>query len=783
MSTRQYSQFPLRIPGWLALGILIAIHLVAIPFALRLHFNNVPDIYSPKDAPAILLRQDLLKEFPNDEVAIALFEGKNLYSPDFLAALHRVAGRMEKHANVDRVLSLTTIEHIQATGEGFEVQPLVDPDALDDHTPAEWREKVLSDPLAPGLLASEDGQAIALAVRPVRLDESMPRLEIQYALIDAIKTEKLDGQFTALAGTIVQTVGELESIWRDSIIFIPLTMLLGLGLLWWVVGRVRPVLVGAAAMSSVVITSVAGLAASGQPYTPISAMIPTLMSAYTTATLLHLYAAIQRGRIAQLPRYQRISRALHETFKPGLFNVLTTGAGMASLALAPVPPAQVFGLAGALGVAMVFIVVYLLVPAILLRWDIPRWPRKSSGMGIARHIAAKTAVFSIRHAKAVLITSVLLILVTIPLAMKVTVESDLIKFFGPGHPVSTGTQKVEAKLSGVTAMEVVLTGSGRDSLKDPEVLSHIESLQNWIDSQPEIDQTFSLVDAVRQMNRAFNGGDSSFDVLPKDRKLINQYLLIYDGDDLYENVNREFDRGRITMNLNIHGSSEIRQVMERINVHIQENPIPNIKTDFSGFGRLFVDQERQIVQGQINSFAGAFIQILLLMALLWRSISASLVCLIPNLAPLFFIFVIMGTTGIHLDVATALIAGVVLGITVDDTIHLYHGYLKRRQKGASPAFAIARSFESSGRAVIAISLILVSQFMLLTFSNFEPTVHFGLLCAIGLLAGQIFELLLMPALMIWWSNHHVPPAHGNPSTRTLGMLARTSLQRSVRTAR
>lgn len=755
------------------MSILIAIHLVAIPFALQLHFNNVPDIYSPKDAPAIQLRQDLLREFPSDEVAIALFEGKNLYTPNFLAALHRVVQQMEKHPNVDRVLSLTTVEHIQATDEGFEVQPLIDPDALDEHTPAEWQEKVLSDPLAPGLLASHDGQAIALAIRPAQLDESLPRREIQYALIDSIKAEKLDGQFTALAGSIVQTVGELESIWRDSAIFIPLTMLLGLGLLWWVVGRIRPVLIGAAAMSAVVIASVAGLSASGQPYTPISAMIPTLMAAYTTATLLHLYAAIQRARVAQLPRYQRISRALSETFKPGLFNVLTTGAGMASLALAPVPPAQVFGLAGALGVTVVFIVVYLLVPAILLRWDIPRWPRKSSGMGMARHIAAKTALFSIRHAKAVLVTSVLLILATLPLAMKVTVESDLIKFFGPGHPVSIGTAKVEAKLSGVTSLEVVLTGSGRDSLKDPKVLSHIESLQNWIDTQPEVDQTFSLVDVLKQMNRAFNSDDPAFDVLPRDRKLINQYLLIYDGNDLYENVNREFDRARITMNLNIHGSSEIRKVIERIREHIQQNPIPNVKTDFSGLGRLFVDQERQIVQGQINSFAGAFIQILMLMIVLWRSLTASLICLIPNLAPLFFIFVIMGITGIHLDVATALIAGVVLGITVDDTIHLYHGYLKRRQKGISPAFSIARSFESSGRAVIAISLILVSQFLLLTFSNFEPTVHFGLLCAIGLLAGQVFELLLMPALMVWWGNHHVPPAHGNPPTRTLGALTRS----------
>jgi predicted RND superfamily exporter protein len=107
----------------------------------------------------------------------------------------------------------------------------------------------------------------------------------------------------------------------------------------------------------------------------------------------------------------------------------------------------------------------------------------------------------------------------------------------------------------------------------------------------------------------------------------------------------------------------------------------------------------------------------------------------------------MGLTGIALDVATVLIAGVILGITVDDTIHLYHGYLHRLQKGVSPVFAIIRSVESSGRAVIAISIILIAQFSLLALSDFRPTAHFGLLCAVGLLAGQVFELLLMPALL------------------------------------
>ena len=115
-----------------------------------------------------------------------------------------------------------------------------------------------------------------------------------------------------------------------------------------------------------------------------------------------MYAAIQRGRIALLPRQKRIARALKETFVPGLFNVLTTGAGMLSMMWVSIPPVQTFGLAGAIGTLMVFLVVFILVPPILLKWDTPRWPRRRSGLALARQIAVAVSVFSMRHAKAVL---------------------------------------------------------------------------------------------------------------------------------------------------------------------------------------------------------------------------------------------------------------------------------------------------------------------------------------------------------------------------------------------
>lgn len=735
------------LPPWLALAILLGLQLVSVPYLFNIHFNNAGDIYSPPDSPIMQLRESLFREFPNDEALIALFEGDALFSQNFLAALHRVAARMEAHPSVDRVLSLTTVEHIDATDDGFEVSLLVDPANLAARSPAEWKARVLGDTLAPGLLVSRDGRAVALLVRPKILKESLTSRDIQIALDEAIVAEKLTPYHTATAGTVAQTVEELRSLWRDSAIFIPLTVVIGLILLWWVVGRVRPVIVGGLAMGMVVSVSVAGIAVSGQPYTPITAMIPTLMAAYTTATLLHLYAAIQRARIALLPRPQRIARALKETFKPGLFNVLSTGAGLLSLLWVDIPPVQIFGLSGAIGTLMVFLVVFILVPPILLKWDTPRWPRRRSGLAHARRIAVAMAVFSMRNAKAVLIATALLVLVTIPLAMQVKVESNLIEFFSPSHSISRGTARVENRLSGVTSMEIVLTGPARDSLKSPDTLAQIKALQTWLDQQPEIDRSFSLVEVIEEMNRAFNGAELGSNALPTDRKLIEQLLLIYDGKDLYELVNREFQRGRIALNLNVHGANEISQVIERIRIRLAAQPIAGVKTEFAGFGKLFSDQEDLIVDGQLKSFVSAFVQILLLMALLFRSFRGALICMVPNLAPLFFIFVVMGTVGISLDVATVLIAGVILGITVDDTIHLYHGYLHRIRHGISPVFAIIRSVESSGRAVIAISVVLVAQFSLLGLSDFRPTAHFGMLCAVGLLAGEIFEILLMPALL------------------------------------
>lgn len=736
------------LPWPIALVIIVVLHGLGAWGALGLKFNNSIEVYYPSDSPAVQLRAELRRDFPTDEALTILLRGPDIYGAGFLQRLAQVVQQLGRHPLVDRVTTVTSTEKVSATEDGFSVGWLVDPAQLESSSAEDRRARVLADRFAPGTVASRDGRYLAVVVRPKLLDQTAQRQALKAAALAEIARAGLGDHVVADAGPVTMDVAQLESILSDTAAFVPFTVALSLGLLWWVVGRWRPVAAGAVAMSTVVLPTVGAVAAADQPYTMATAILPSLLSAYTMATLLHFYAGVQRAYAAGLGRADAIDRALAETRRPGLYNVLTTGAGLLSLLLVPIPPVRVFGVAGAVGTALVFIVVFVLLPPLLRRWDGPAWPRSESGMGRLGRLSLRLALVSLRRPMVVLGAAAALGLAGIPALMKVEVESDVTAFFAPSHEVTRHMRLVEGKLSGVNSLEISLRGQGRDSLQRVEVLRAMRELQDWIGQLPEVDRTVSMADLAEEMHWAMNGEKPQFRTLPGDDRLLKQYLLVYDGRDLYEMVNRDFDHARIVVSLNVHGTQGIARVIEQIRQRVAARPLPGVAVNVGGQGRLFADQVNLLVSGQVNSFAGAFVQIFLLMWLLWRSLGAATICLLPNLAPLFFVFVLMGASGISLDLATVMIASLVLGITIDDTIHLYHSYLHRRRAGISPVFAIARSFESSGRAVLATSLLLISQFLLLASSSFVPTSNFGLMTAVGLAAGQCFELLLLPALLL-----------------------------------
>ncbi len=766
---RRIALNPLRLPPVMALAILLLVAVVPLAVAtLTLTVNNSAEAYIPPQSEAAIFERQLRERFPGDEVLVAAFVSEALYQDAFLERLEQLVVAMQQHPLVERVLAPATMDHISGTADGFVVEPLLDSAIRTQLDPDERRARLLADRFAPGLLVSDDGSLIALAVRPQNLDNSLQRLSIEGAFKQALADLGLEDELVAMSGQIPLDAAQLRATIHDSLIFVPATLTIGLVLIAWLFRRWLALLVALAVINAGVGSALLILVLLGQPFTLITAILSPLMVSLSVAFLLHWYNAlamaerqttgVEASEAATSPR--RVQSAWNAIHRPALFSALTTAAGLISLSMSEIPPVHALGQAAAGGVLMLYVLVAWILPPIFARWDRGGWTRpgkgkgKGSGIGLLDAPVAWLRRLGMRYPRWVLTLTVLLLAAGAPQVANVEVESDLFRFFRDDHPITQSNRVLTERLSGVTALEVVFELPARDAFKQVEPLQQVQAFREWVAARAEVDRVTTLVDMIEEMHWGFHAEDPDYRRLPAQSDLIAQYLFIYDGTDLYELVDRDFRMTRVLLNLNVNGASKINAIMADIEAYLGQQGLGEMTFDIAGFGRLFGDQERLLIEGQIRGLLLAAGLIFLLMLVIWRSLSAALLCMVPNLSPILVIFIVMGLFGIWLDMATAMIAGVAVGIAVDDTIHVYYGYRSRRARGRSPVWALARTYQHAGRAVTATTLILSAQFLLLLSSPFLPTNDFGLLTALGLVTALLFDLLVLPALLMvtagWW---------------------------------
>lgn len=739
--------------GWLLdrprLAALILAALILLPLGAlpQLKLDNSPETYLPASAPGVLFTRQLRAQFPEDQVLLALFSGPTLWETDTLRRLDALGETLERSPLIERVLRVTRADHIEPTGDGFRVGPVVDLSLKESRSADDWRRAALSDSFAPGLLVAKDGSALALIVRPRTLYDSRQREEVERTVRAAVDAAGLDPLLTAVGGPVALDVAQLHSMQRDAATFTPLTTALGLGLLWWMFRRWLVVVLAGITFAATTGGAVALLAIAGRPFTLVDSMLPPLLLALSTAALMHLFSGVAYAGRGHASTRDRAIDAVEHVRQPALFAALTTVAGLLSLAVTPIRPITDFGIAGSVGVALIYLVTVWLLPPLIARFDRHPWHLHEIGLHQLKRLVRGTTRLALRRSAWVMGGFAVLLVAGLPELAHIRVQTDLYRFFSESHPLTRATHTIEEHLGGVTVMELVFDATTRDGLADPAALAAIAKVQAWVGQQPEVTYSLSLADLLKEMHRAFTGEPRA--ALPTRHDLISQYLLIYDGRDLYDLVDRDFRRTRLLLKLNTRGSAELNAFMGRLRTHLAAEPPGQLRWDVAGSGRLFADQERLLMSGQISSGFVVLAMVFGLLAVMWRSLRAAAICMLPNAAPVVLTFVLMGTLGVWLDMATALIASVATGIAVDDTIYLYQEYRRRHAAGLGTPYALARTLRRTGPDALATSTVLGVQFLLLGWSPFIPTREFGLLTGFGLLIAVSFDLLLLPAFLMW----------------------------------
>lgn len=721
-------------------------------FYARLPVETSVESLIIENDPDLAFYEKFKSQFGDDEFLVVGFESSTILSKSFLDKISRLTEELEAIQGVREVVSLTSVEDILGTETDFIVQPLVPSGAEGDIDIDRLLDRIKHNPLIRGNIVTSDGHA---ALFLIRTSTKKGDDDFDARLVDAVSTvfnihpDLPEGVQFHIAGWLITDTSMASYMNRDMALFMPLTYLLIAVLLWIFLRNLPAMILSLVNISICLVWTMAFLYFAGGAMSPMTSILPPLIMALVVSDSIHILQKFLQTPGADLR--SRIEEVMQNLAVPCFLTSLTTAVGFSSLGFSSIPPIRHFGLAAAGGMMAEFYLSVTLIPLGLWLWGrkhsfVIRRKIVFSGLNRASEWTGQMVV---SWYKPILVASLVILALCAYGAMQVKVETNLLEYFRDGSKIRRDTDFVDSRLGGVNTLEVSLHSSQPEYFLDPAHLKKIEDISNYLQSIEVVSKTTSLVDFLKQMNQAFHADQQQYHVLPDSRELVAQYLLLYDGDELSNFVDRDYSWVRLSARVTEHSSMELEQIIVDIDRYLRQTiDDPAIAVNITGKTFLVNKLVKSIVESQVKSLSAAFAVIFLVLILVFRSIKLGFISIIPNAVPIIMNFGIMGFVGIPLNTATAIISAVALGIAVDDTIHFLTAYQQQRANGAERPEAIRASLNEKFSPLLSTSLILVFGFGILIFSSFVPTVQFGLLCALIMMTAVIGDVVILPAVLM-----------------------------------
>ncbi len=485
----------------------------------------------------------------------------------------------------------------------------------------------------------------------------------------------------------------------------------------------------------------------------VSSMLNSLVTIIGVATVMHL-AVFFRDRHLEDPEVA-LRETLAEKLPPILWTCLTTAAGFAALLASHITPVRSFGMMMTLATVLVLLAVASTLPGgVLLGNPQQAAPQGVSGRRLSRRLTAATD-WTIRNRIAILIAFVAITTFCGFGFLYLKVETDFSKNFRDDSPIVRGLNFAETpeRLGGAGTWEVNFPAPHKLS---EDYMSRVEILTTRLreqftqdDGAGEISKVLSVSDGLNKVPRIPSVTDDF------DRTLA--ILMQVQPEFIPTLYNSEAGRMRIILRAPERQPAGakldlIRRVRDVSQAWVDEQlkeQFPQAKAKTTGLFVLLAFLIQSLLSDQVTSFLLAVIGIGLMMLLAFRDWRTALVAVAPNIFPIVLVIGLMGWMGLPINIATAMIASVSIGLTVDSSIHYITGYRTARARGLDRDAALRDTHASVGRALVYANLALIAGFSVLTLSHFIPLVYFGILVSLAMLGGLAGNLLLLPVLLGW----------------------------------
>lgn len=743
--------------------VLLATIVAFAAFLPTLQTDTRPNAFLAPDNPALLYREKVRDVFGlSDPLIIALVDRgpQGVFNPASLALLQSLTDEIGELANIDetRVLSLASEKNIVATPDGMNIEPFLDPLPETQAQADAIRQATFDFPLFMGNLISKDGE-IALIVAELNDEHAV---EATYEQVKAIADQASNGTIevhVAGEGAIAGYLSKYIDI--DSKRLNPLAWLLIMLTLYIAYRRLSPLLLANVIIAASALISLGLMAALGIPFYMITSALPVILIGISVADTIHIYSHYfeLQAKNPEADVTTLVNQTVSEMWRPVTLTTLTTMAGFLGLYFsAYMPPFKYFGLFAAVGVAVAWLYSLVFLPAAmkLSKPQIsPAFQKQFSAQGTDwfGRLMQGLGRFTQRFAVALIAVAAVLVVLGTLAASRIIVDEEPITIFHPSEPLFQADQVMNQHLAGTNALDVVIEASDPDGLLQPENLKRIEALQAYAEGLPHVGGSTSIVDYLKQMNRAIKGGSPDDYALPDSEDLIAQYFLIYsatsDSADFEEEIDYDYQTANVRLNLNTGSYNKFRPAVESLEQYIaSEFNTPNLKATLSGRVNLNYHWIGDLGSSHFTGLGYALLLAWIVSSLLFRSAWAGFYTLIPVAGAILLIYAIMVLLNMGIGVGTSMFAAVALGLGVDFSIHTLERFrvLYCAEQG-DWARVFDEFYKTTGRALFFNFLAIACGFGILITSKVGSLNNFGIMILASITTSFIASMTLLPAML------------------------------------
>jgi len=305
---------------------------------------------------------------------------------------------------------------------------------------------------------------------------------------------------------------------------------------------------------------------------------------------------------------------------------------------------------------------------------------------------------------------------------------------------------------GLLPVEIIAEATNDASILQPGILNNIVTLQRHLKSFPEITNSLSVADYIQKTHQIVKGSKQYPYSIPTTEKEAADYVKlasVYGNKYMNSLYSKELRDARISVRMKQVGSSRYQEIINSIKEYIRSHLDTTILSwHITGIVPLLINVQDNILWSEIQSFSLAFLLTFVSTAVALKSVKIGLISIIPNLLPITITLGFMGLTGMKLDAATIMIASIALGISVDNTIHIFYRFKKEISIDGDYSKAVCHTLQGVGRTALFTSLSAVFGFMVFSFSSFKPIQYFGVLTSITILNAIIADLLISPSCLM-----------------------------------